>query len=60
MEGQALETVAQVRETLQGNAPEGAVNREHAARLRLLSGPGACGRNCPDGTWDLPIGTVDS
>src|SRR5262245_4539967 len=41
IEGQALETVAQVREILQGKAPEGAVNTEHAARLRLLSGPGA-------------------
>jgi D-3-phosphoglycerate dehydrogenase / 2-oxoglutarate reductase len=38
IEGQALETVAQVREILQGKAPEGAVNAEHAARLRLLPG----------------------
>jgi D-3-phosphoglycerate dehydrogenase / 2-oxoglutarate reductase len=41
IEGQALETVAQVREILQGKAPEGAVNTERAARLRLLSAPGA-------------------
>jgi D-3-phosphoglycerate dehydrogenase / 2-oxoglutarate reductase len=41
IEGQALETVTQVREVLQGKAPEGSVNAEHAARLRLLSGPGA-------------------
>jgi D-3-phosphoglycerate dehydrogenase len=36
IEGQALETVAQVRQILQGEAPEGAVNTEHATRLRLL------------------------
>jgi D-3-phosphoglycerate dehydrogenase len=36
MEGQALETVAQVRMILQGKAPEGAVNAEHATRLHPL------------------------
>jgi D-3-phosphoglycerate dehydrogenase len=38
MEGQALETVAQVQAILEGRVPEGAVNAEHATRLRLLSG----------------------
>ncbi|MGE0850160.1 MAG: NAD(P)-dependent oxidoreductase [Hyphomicrobiaceae bacterium] len=33
IEGQALETVAQVREILQGRVPKGAVNAEHATRL---------------------------
>jgi D-3-phosphoglycerate dehydrogenase / 2-oxoglutarate reductase len=40
IEGQAIETVAQVREILPGKAPEGAINTRHAARLRLLSRPG--------------------
>jgi D-3-phosphoglycerate dehydrogenase len=34
MEGQALETVAQVRAILQGAAPEGAVNAAQATRLQ--------------------------
>lgn len=38
MEGQALETVSQVREILQGKAPDGAVNTADATRLRLLAG----------------------
>jgi D-3-phosphoglycerate dehydrogenase / 2-oxoglutarate reductase len=33
IEGQALETVAQVAEILQGRAPAGSVNAEHAGRL---------------------------
>jgi D-3-phosphoglycerate dehydrogenase len=33
IEGQALETVSQVAEILQGRAPNGAVNAEHASRL---------------------------
>jgi D-3-phosphoglycerate dehydrogenase / 2-oxoglutarate reductase len=33
IEGQALETVAQVAEIVQGRAPTGAVNAEHAHRL---------------------------
>jgi D-3-phosphoglycerate dehydrogenase len=37
IEGQAMETVAQVREVLQGKAPEGAVNAASATRLRLFS-----------------------
>lgn len=37
IEGQALETVAQVREILQGKAPDGAVNTQHAARLKLFA-----------------------
>lgn len=35
-EHQALETVAQVAEILQGRAPKGAVNTEHATRLSRL------------------------
>jgi D-3-phosphoglycerate dehydrogenase len=38
MEGQALETVAQAQAILEGRVPEGAVNAEHAVRMRLLSG----------------------
>jgi D-3-phosphoglycerate dehydrogenase len=38
MEGQALETVAQVQAILEGRVPEGAVNAEHAVRMRPLSG----------------------
>ena len=38
IEGQALETVAQVREILQGRVPKGAVNAEHATRLARLVG----------------------
>jgi D-3-phosphoglycerate dehydrogenase len=38
IEGQALETVAQVREILQGRVPEGAVNAATATRLCSLSG----------------------
>ena len=33
---QALETTRQVAEILQGRAPEGAVNPEHATRLARL------------------------
>jgi D-3-phosphoglycerate dehydrogenase len=36
IEHQALETVAQVAEILQGRAPVGAVNTEHATRLARL------------------------
>jgi D-3-phosphoglycerate dehydrogenase len=36
IEHQALETVAQVAEILQGRAPKGAVNAEHATRLARL------------------------
>ena len=36
IEGQAMETVAQVAEILQGRVPNGAVNAEHANRLRRL------------------------
>ena len=36
IEGQALETVAQVAEILQGRAPQGAVNAERASRLGRL------------------------
>ena len=36
IEGQALETVAQVAEILQGRMPAGAVNAEHASRLERL------------------------
>ena len=35
-EHQALETVAQVAEILKGRVPKGAVNAEHATRLKLL------------------------
>jgi D-3-phosphoglycerate dehydrogenase len=35
---QALETTRQVAEILQGRAPEGAVNAEHATRLSRLKG----------------------
>ncbi len=35
-EHQALETVAQVAEILQGRAPEGAVNADKASRLARL------------------------
>lgn len=38
IEGQAIETVAQVRDILKGKAPEGAVNAEHAGRLRRFAG----------------------
>lgn len=38
IEGQALETVAQVREILNGRAPEGAVNVEQALRLQRFVG----------------------
>jgi D-3-phosphoglycerate dehydrogenase len=41
IEGQALETVAQVRELLQGGVPENAVNAEHATRLRSASASGS-------------------
>jgi D-3-phosphoglycerate dehydrogenase len=34
---QALETTRQVEEILQGRAPPGAVNPEHAARLERLA-----------------------
>jgi len=37
-EGQALETVEQVREIVKGNAPVGAVNTEHAHRLQRFAG----------------------
>ncbi len=37
IEGQALETVAQVGEILQGRAPRGAVNSERAHRLQRLA-----------------------
>ncbi|MEO7854583.1 MAG: hydroxyacid dehydrogenase, partial [Rubrivivax sp.] len=37
IEHQALETVAQVAEILQGRAPAGAVNAQHAQRLRRLA-----------------------
>jgi D-3-phosphoglycerate dehydrogenase / 2-oxoglutarate reductase len=36
IEGQAIETVAQVAEILQGRAPTGAVNADRATRLRAL------------------------
>jgi D-3-phosphoglycerate dehydrogenase / 2-oxoglutarate reductase len=36
IEHQSLETVAQVAEILQGRAPKGAVNAEHASRLARL------------------------
>ena len=35
IEGQALETVAQVAEIVAGRAPAGSVNAEHASRLAL-------------------------
>jgi D-3-phosphoglycerate dehydrogenase len=38
IEGQALETVAQVGEIVHGRAPEGSVNAERAQRLRRLAG----------------------
>jgi D-3-phosphoglycerate dehydrogenase len=41
IEGQALETVAQVAEVLRGRAPRGAVNPERAARLPLLAAAAA-------------------
>jgi len=44
IEGQALETVAQVGEILQGRAPHGAVNAEHADRLQRLA-TGAAARS---------------
>jgi D-3-phosphoglycerate dehydrogenase len=44
IEGQALETVAQVGEILQGRAPHGAVNTEHADRLQRLA-TGAAARS---------------
>jgi D-3-phosphoglycerate dehydrogenase len=37
IEGQALETVAQVAEILQGRAPRGSINAEHARRLQSLA-----------------------
>lgn len=37
LEHQALETVAQVAEIVQGRAPKGAVNPEHASRLSRLA-----------------------
>jgi D-3-phosphoglycerate dehydrogenase len=37
IEGQALETVAQVREILLGQTPEGAVNAAHATRLHSFA-----------------------
>ena len=37
IEGQALETVAQVAEILQGRAPTGAVNADSASRLLRFS-----------------------
>ncbi len=39
IEGQALETVAQVAEIVQGRAPEGAVNADRAIRLARLARP---------------------
>ena len=38
IEGQALETVAQVAEILAGRAPAGSVNAEHARRLERQQG----------------------
>jgi D-3-phosphoglycerate dehydrogenase len=38
IEHQALETVAQVGEVLQGRAPKGSVNAEHATRLARMRG----------------------
>ena len=38
IEGQALETVAQVGEIVHGRAPEGSVNAERAQRLRRFAG----------------------
>ena len=38
IEGQALETVAQVGEIVRGRAPEGSVNAERAQRLRRFAG----------------------
>ena len=38
IEGQALETVAQVGEIVHGRAPEGSVNADYAERLRLFAG----------------------
>jgi D-3-phosphoglycerate dehydrogenase len=40
VEGQALETVAQVAEILEGRAPAGAVNAEHSHRLSRFEGRG--------------------
>ncbi len=37
IEHQAFETVAQVAEIVQGRAPQGAVNAQHAARLAKMS-----------------------
>jgi D-3-phosphoglycerate dehydrogenase / 2-oxoglutarate reductase len=39
IEGQALETVAQVAEIVQGRAPPASVNAEHANRLERLAAP---------------------
>jgi D-3-phosphoglycerate dehydrogenase len=41
IEGQALETVAQVAEIVRGHAPAGAVNAQHAGRLRRFAQAGA-------------------
>jgi D-3-phosphoglycerate dehydrogenase len=41
VEGQALETVAQVADILQGRAPAGAVNAEHAHRLSRFKEKGS-------------------
>jgi D-3-phosphoglycerate dehydrogenase len=40
IEGQALETVAQVAEIVRGGAPGGAVNSEQASRLKRFAAPG--------------------
>ena len=39
IEGQALETVSQVAQIVQGRAPPGSVNAEHARRLERLATP---------------------